>query len=368
MNVNFNYLDKEFKDSKILFSKWYELIKSNEYTLGKYVEKFEKELSLFTNNKYCIGVNSGTDALILSMRALRISRGDEVLVPVNTFYATVGAIISVGAKPIFVDVNDIYLINENLIEKKITKKTKAIVTVDWTGNFPNYKKIIELANKFNLKIIEDACMSLGGNYYNSSLGNLVDAAVVSFHPLKVLNVIGDGGAFFTNNYNVYKWAKLYRNHGMTNREKINIWGVNMRIQPFQAIVGSHKLKFVNKTIVQRNKNVKYLTKKLEGIQEITLPKENINILHTYTLFMIKLKSQKIRNKLYQYLIAKNIDVKIHYPLPLHLQKASKSLGYKKGDFPIAENQAKTIITLPIHQYLKQQQLDYMVEKINYFFS
>jgi len=365
MNVNYNYLPQEFNKPGAIINDWKKLIKSSDFTLGKFVEDFEKKLAKFLGAKHCISTNNGTDALILCLKALKIGKGDEVITVANTFYATVGAIVAVGAIPVFCDCDDRYQILISNIKKKITKKTKAIMPVHWAGASPDMFKIMKLAKKYNLKVIEDACMGIGGRIFKKSPGTFGNINAVSMHPLKSLNVMGDGGAVVTNNSYLYNWVKKYRNHGMINRDNIDFWGVNNRMQPLQAIVAMHGLKKLRKIISIRKKNAEYLDKKLFYLNNfIKLPFRPKGYEETYALYMILCKN---RNKLKKFLDKNNIEVKIHYPKPLHLQKASKIFKYKKGDFPTSESQAGKLLTIPIHQFLKKKNLDFVYKKIKDFY-
>jgi aminotransferase EvaB len=366
MKVNYNYLPQEFNNPDPIISDWRRLIKSSDFTLGKFVEEFEKKLAKFLGVKFCISTNNGTDALILCLKALNIKEDDEIITVANTFYATAGAIVAVGAIPVFCDCDDRYQILISDIEKKITKKTKAIIPVHWAGASPDMFKIMKIARKYNLKVIEDACMGIGGKIFKKSPGNFGNISAVSMHPLKSLNVMGDGGAVVTNNSSLYYWIKKYRNHGMINRDNIDFWGVNNRMQPLQAIVAMHGLKKLKKIISLRKKNADFLDKKLLTLKKyIKLPKRPKNYLETYALYMILCQN---RDKLKKYLEKNNIEVKIHYPKPLHLQSASKMFGYKKGDFPIIEKQSKQLLTIPIHQFLQYRHLDFVYKKIKYFYQ
>ena len=365
MRVPFNYLPYQFKSTKIYFKEWKKLIRSCEFTLGPYVEKFEKTFSKFIGVKHCISTNNGTDALVLALKSLGVKKDDEVITVCNSFYATAGAIVACGAKPVFVDSDERYQIDVNKIEKGITKKTKIILPVHWGGASPDMKKIIEIAKKHKLFVVEDACMGIGAKIKKKCPGTFGKVSAMSMHPLKSLNVMGDGGMVITNNDKIAKWIKKYRNHGMVDRDHISYWGVNTRLQPMQAIVANKELKNVNKIVALRNKNAKILDKKLSKIKTIEIPLRKKNYRETFALYMASFKQ---RNKLKSYLLKNGIEVKIHYPVPLHLQKAAKSLGYKKGDFPKAEKQAKELLTLPIHQYLSKKQINYLAQKIENFYS
>ena len=242
MKIPFNYLPQQFKNINPIISQWKKLAKSTEFTLGPFVEKFEKQFAKYIGVKYCISTNNGTDALILCLKALDVKNGDEVITVSNTFYATVGAIVACGAKPILIDCDERYQIDIKQIEKKITKKTKVILPVHWAGASPDMFKIIKLAKKYKIKIVEDACMGIGAKIKGKSPGTFGEVNAFSMHPLKSLNVMGDGGMVTTNNNKIYNWLKKYRNHGMINRDKIEFWGVNNCLQPLQAIVALNGLK------------------------------------------------------------------------------------------------------------------------------
>ncbi len=366
MKIKYSYLSEEFKNNNKIFKDWKKLISSTEFTLGKYVEKFEREFAKFIKAKFCISVNNGTDALILCLKSLGVEKGDEIITVTNTFYATAGAIVACGAKPVFVDCDDRFQIDIEDLKKKISKKTKVIIPVHWGGASPDIQQIVQLAKKNKLFVVEDACMGIGGKINGKAPGTFGIVNAFSMHPLKSLNVMGDGGMIATNNKRLYSWIKKFRNHGMVSRDKIEFWGQNMRMQPLQSIVASHGLKKLKKTIETRNRNAKFLDKELSKLgANVIIPKRVKGFVETFSLYMCLVKK---RDGLIKFLNRKNIETKIHYPVPLHLQKASKDLGYKKGDLPVAEKQAKHLITLPVHQFLKRNELYYIVAKIKSFYK
>jgi dTDP-4-amino-4,6-dideoxygalactose transaminase len=366
MKVPYNYLPMQFADLEDIMADWRALIQTTEFTLGPAVEKFEAEFASFIGCKHVISTNNGTDALILALKACGIGLGDEVISVSTTFFATIGAIVAVGAKPVFVDIDDRYQIDVNLIEAAITAKTKAILPVHWGGASPNMQAVMELANKYNLRVIEDACMAPGGSVNNAHAGTSGHANAWSMHPLKPLNVMGDGGMVSTNDDHLADWMRMYRNHGMVDRDHNEIWGVNMRLQPLQAIVGSHILKTVNKTVAIRNKNANILDEGLKKLPDfVEVPPRLNGYRETFSLYMAKFKR---RDELLQYLNKHEIDAKIHYRVPLHLQVAAKGLGYKAGDLPKSEIYGHEIMTLPVHQYLSGLQLDYLIKNINDFYK
>ena len=368
MKVSYNYLPQEFSNSDKIFKEWKELISSSDFTLGRYIDKFEEKFSSYIGTKYCIATNNGTDALILALKSVGVGLNDEVVTVCNSFYATAGAIAAVNAKPIFCDCDDRYQICTKDLEKKITNKTKVIIPVHWGGASPDMKKIMKIANKYNLNVIEDACMGIGAKVFNKSPGTFGIVNAFSMHPLKSLNVMGDGGAVTTNNKKIYQWMKKYRNHGMINRDEIDFWGVNIRMQPLQAIVAIHGLKKLDSVIKKRKKNADILDRAFNENKlrkHIKVPSRPNGYYETYALYMILCKH---RDQLKAYLEKKGIEVKIHYPVPLHLQKPSIKAGYKVGDFCNSESQAKNLLTLPVHQFLQNKDLKYMINVIKDFYK
>ena len=367
MNVEYNYLPYEFENNDEIFEDWKKLIKSTDFTLGKFVSSFEKKFSNFLGVKHCISTNNGTDALILSLKSVGIKKGDEVITVANTFYATVGAIVAVGARPVLVDCDNNYQIDPIRIKEAITKNTKAVLPVHWGGASPDINKIIEICNEYNLIMIEDACMGIGANIGGVPAGTFGLVNAFSMHPLKSLNVMGDGGMVVTNDDKLAYWMFKYRNHGMINRDEIEFWGVNMRLQPLQAIVASHRLDALSSTITKRNINAKMLDRGLSKLSKyVKLPKRNINNIETFALYMILVED---RDKLIKNLIDNGIEAKIHYPIPLNKQKAAKSTcNFDDTKLSLVNYQADHLITLPIHQYLKADQISYMIKTINDFYG
>ena len=366
MFIPYNYLPYEFDNTNIIFKEWKKLIKSTDFTLGSKMKEFEKKFSKYIGSKYCIATNNGTDALILSLKSLGIKKGDEVITVCNTFYATVGAIVACGAKPILVDCDDRYQINYKKIIPKITKKTKAIMPVHWGGASPNMNEILKISKKYKIHVVEDACMGIGAKIKNKSPGTFGIVNAFSMHPLKSLNVMGDGGMVVTNNKKIYEWLKKYRNHGMIDRDHIDIWGVNMRLQPLQAIVALEGLKRIDDVIKIRNENAKKMDNLLLNLSpNVLIPNRPKGYRETFALYMCLVKN---RDKLLRYLVKNKIEAKIHYPIPLNKQKAARTLKQSQKDLTIANEQAKKIITLPIHQYLSKKQIGYIAQKIKNFYD
>ena len=366
MKIKHNYLSEQFQNSKKIFRLIEDTVKFNDFTLGRYVDLFEKQFCKYQKVKYAIGVGSGTDAIFLSLKALGIKEGDEVITPTYSFYATAGAIATAGAKPVFVDIKDDLNIDEEKIEKKITKKTRAIVPVHWSGRICNMKKILTIAKKYKLHVVEDACHAIMAHDDKKKYaGNFGITGCFSMHPLKNLNVWGDGGIVTTNNKKIYDKIRLMRNHGLISRNDCKIYGYNSRLDTIQAAVGLEMIKKINLITASRIKNAKYLNNHLKDIKEITLIKEKKKYKSVYHLYQFFCKK---RNGLDVYLRKNKIDSKVHYPKPLHLHQAAKKFNYKIGQFENAEKLAKKVISIPVHEFVKKKELDYMINKIKKFYK
>lgn len=367
--VPYNYLPEQFARPDDIFREWESLIYSSDFTLGRWVAEIENLFAQFTQSKYALAVNNGTDALVLALKALEVGPGDEVITPCNSFYATTGAIVAVGATPVFCDVDNRYQIDVTKIEELITKKTKAILPVHWGGASPDMKVIVQLANNYSLRVVEDACMGIGTRLDGIPAGTFGQVGAYSLHPLKSLNVMGDGGFVTTNDRQIYEWMSCYRNHGMTDRDHISMYGLNHRMQPLQAVVAKHELGRLEGYLNARRQNVSHFDSlvlacdTLKG--KIILPSRWLRNEESFCLYMLLASN---RDKLISWLRNNGIDARIHYPIPLHLQKASKEFGYKDGDFPVAEDQANRLVTLPMHQYLTRAQLDHMFSMVSSFYA
>ena len=362
MKIPFNYLPMQFSDTRRIFAGWKKLIKTSDFTAGQAMIEFEKKFAKFIGVKYCISTNSGTDALILSLRSLNIGKEDEIITVCNTFFATVGAIVACGAKPVFVDADDRYQIDCNKIEKKITKKTKAIMPVHWGGASPIMFKVMKIAKKYNIHVVEDSCMGIGSTINKKSPGTFGIVNAFSMHPLKSLNVMGDGGMVVTNNKKIANWLRKFRNHGMVDRNHIDFWGVNMRLQPLQAVVALDGLRTVRSIIKKRNINARQMDMGLKNLYpKVILPKRLKNYNETFALYMALFEK---RDQLLKYLIKNKIEAKIHYPIPLHLQTVYNYLNYDRGDFPICEEISNRIFSLPMHPYLTEVEINQITSILN----
>jgi dTDP-4-amino-4,6-dideoxygalactose transaminase len=366
MRVPYCYLDQQFADIEGYFNDLRGLVASGEFTLGPSVDAFERKFAGYIGVKHAVSTNTGTDALILALRAVGVQAGDEVITVPNTFYATVGAIVAVGARPVFVDCDERYQIDANKIEAAITSRTRALLPVHWAGCSPDMETIVAIARRHNLVVVEDACPAVGAKVNGRSAGTFGKVNGFSMHPLKPLNVWGDGGIAVTDDDAAARWMRLYRNHGMTDRDHIEMWGVNYRLQPVQAIVGSRQLDVMEQILEVRVRNARYLDRRLAELGDfVTLPPRPPQNREAYQLYIVRCAR---RDALLKHLNAHGVEARVHYPIPLHLQKAAVGLGYRRGDFPNAERQADEIITLPAHQHVTPEQCDYMADTIRDFYA
>jgi dTDP-4-amino-4,6-dideoxygalactose transaminase len=339
------------------------LLKGN-YVGGDEIDIFEKNIAKFCKTKYCVALNSGTDALVLALYALGVRRGDEVITTPNSFIASTAVIVHLGAIPVFVDVKPDQNIDCSQIENKITKKTKVIMAVHLTGRMCEMDKIMRIAKKYNLKVVEDAAQSIGSMFKDKKSGSYGDVGCFSAHPLKNLNALGDSGYLTTNSKKISDYIKDLRSHGMTNRNIVKNFGYVSRMDNLQAAILNFRLKNLKSIILKRRMNAelyfKYLNKNYVYFAE-----ENNNEFNTYHTFVIQVD---VRDKLRKYLLNKGIKTAIHYPIPIHLQPAAKKLNYKRGDFKNTEEQANRILTLPVHQFLKKNDVILTARTVNSFFD
>lgn len=365
MRVPFSYLDRQFHNYGEYLKDIEALVKTGDFTLGKTVGEFESRMAVLCKAPYAIGVGSGTDAIALSLLALGIGPGDEVITTPMTFIATVGAIVTSGARPVFVDSEDGYVIDPSKIEAAITSKTKAVVPVHYTGNMADMPLITEIARKHKLRIVEDGCQAINATINNESIGKYGDAGAISLHPLKNLNVWGDGGVIITHHKGLAEKLKLLRNHGLATRDEVTIFGRNSRLHSIQAAVGNRLLDEVEMITENRIKYAKRYDEAFEDLDDfIGIPKRRKEIKQVYHLYIIRARR---RDELIKHLTKQGVEVKIHYPIPVHLQTAAGYLGYRKGDFPKCEYDCKNIISLPLHQHLTDEEIDYTIEQVRTFY-
>ena len=345
-----------------------EVIDTTSFINGPAVKKFATSLEKYLNIKHVIPAASGTDALQVALMALELEPGDEVITTPFTFVATVEVIALLGLKPVFVDVDEeTFTILPEEIEKKITSKTKVIIPVHLFGQAAEMEKILAIANKHNLFIIEDTAQALGSEYFfgngeTKKLGTIGDIGATSFFPSKNLGCFGDGGAIFTNNDKLAEKMRSIVNHGMKKRYYHDTIGVNSRLDSIQAAILSVKLKYLDKYNEARRKAAAYYNNAFENCSKIITPKLNNYSYHIYHQYTIKLNGIN-RDELKKFLLEKGIPSAIYYPIPLHLQKAYSFYGYKKGDFPVSEKLSEIVLSLPMHTELDNEQLKHITSSV-----
>lgn len=361
MKINFNQLDRGYNKYKNEYDEAaIKILESGWYILGERGEKFEKEFSEFIGSKYCVGLNSGLDALILAFRALEIKEGHEVIVPANTYIASVLGITENGAKPIFVEPDEYYNLDTDKIEEKITKNTKAILAVHLYGQAANIKKIKEVADRYNLYLIEDCAQSHGARYDGKVTGTWGDIGCFSFYPTKNLGAFGDAGAIVTGNNELYDKVRMLRNYGSKVKYKNVIEGVNSRLDEIQAALLSVKLSHYSELREEREKVADRYLNEIKN-NKIELPKIRDKSEHVWHLFVIKTQN---RESLQKYLSENEIGTQIHYPIPPHLSEAYEYLGYSKGDLPRTESNANSILSLPLFEGMIDEEISHVIDTLN----
>lgn len=362
MNIDLAVLDRQYQ----LYDQEYEnaalrVLRSGWYVLGPEVEAFENEFAAYVGRKYCVGVNSGLDALTLSIHALGIGAGDEVLVPGNTYIATVLAITKNGASPVFVEPDVYYGIDADRIEAAITKKTKAIMPVHLYGQACDMDKIMNIADKYNLRVVEDCAQSHGAKYKGTMTGAFGNAGCFSFYPTKNLGAFGDAGAVVTDDERLYKKLKMLRNYGSEKKYHNQIEGVNSRLDEMQAALLRVKLSHIEELNAERVAIARRYNTEIKN-PAIQLPSmrvaENNHVYHQYVI------RTKERDKFQKYLADNGIKTVIHYPIPPHLVECYGYLGYKKGDFPIAEEYAEEVLSLPMFNGIADKEIRYLIRVVN----
>ncbi|MBI1337377.1 MAG: aminotransferase class V-fold PLP-dependent enzyme [Phycisphaera sp.] len=362
--VPFSYLDRQFSDVEAYLDDLRRFVKTGDFTLGAPLVEFEKRFARFCDAPYAIGVGSGTDALILSLKALGIGPGDEVITTPNTFIATVGAIAMTGATPVFVDSEEGFVIDPRKIEKAISPKTRAILPVHYTGNVADMPAIMDIAQRYGLRVVEDACQSIGGQIHGKSVGSWGDAAGFSLHPLKNINVWGDGGVVVTHNIDLAERLRLLRNHGLVNRDEVAVFGHNSRLDTLQAVIGNRLIPELPWITRKRINNANRYDEAFADLApQIVVPTRREGVRHVFHLYILRVQR---RDDMLRYLQSRGIEAKVHYPIPVHLQSAASHLGYREGDFPVCESDVKRMLTLPAHQHLTDEELDFVIEEVRAF--
>ncbi len=360
MKINFIDLKSQYQKYKEeIDSNIHEVLDSSGYIMGPKVASLEENLAQFVGVKHAISCSSGTDALILALMSIGIKPGYEIITTPFTFIATAEAIAFLGATPVFVDIDEeTYNIDASLIEEKITSKTKAIIPVSLFGQISDMDAINTIAHKHDLIVIEDAAQSFGAEYNGHKSCALSDLATTSFFPAKPLGCYGDGGAVFTNSDELAKQIRIILNHGQTKRYVHSHIGINGRLDAMQAGVLNVKLKYFGEEIEQRQK---IATQYNENLKNCILPIISQNNVSVWAQYCIRVSN---RENVLKKCSDKGVPTGVYYPIPLHLQEVFEYLGYKKGDFPIAEKVSLDIMALPMSAFLTQEEQDYIMEVIN----
>ena len=342
-----------------------EAVLSNcDFILGNQVAEFEREFASFVGTKYAIGTGNGLDALKLTLQALDIGSGDEVILPANTFIATALAVSAVGARPVFVDCDRrTYNIDPEAVERAITGATKAIIAVHLTGQPADMEKISEIARRRNLMIVEDAAQAHGASYHRRACGAMGIAGCFSFYPSKNLGCAGDGGLVTTHDADLASRIRRLRNYGEGEKYQHIEKGANSRLDTLQAAILRVKLRHLNEWNRKRTTHAQTYRSFLEGIDGITCQSVLGGVVHAYHLFVIETSR---RDELKQYLRSHGIQTGIHYPTPIHLQKAYSELGYARGTFPNCEELASRMLSLPMFPELTEPDIEYVCDHIRMF--
>jgi len=341
------------------------VINATAFSGGPFVERFEEQFASFCNCRHAVGVGSGTDALWLSLMALGVGQGDEVITVPNTFIATVEAICLCGATPVFVDVDEqSYNMNPDLLEAAITKRTKAIIPVHLYGQTADMATIMEIARKHGLYVIEDACQAHGAEYRGSKAGSIGDAGCFSFYPGKNLGAYGEAGGVVTNNPDLAQKIKTLRDHGQSQKYHHKVIGVNSRMDGLQGAVLGVKLRHLSDWNEARRKNAQIYREQLSGLEGVILPREFDYGQHVYHIFAVRVSN---RDAFMAALNEKGVGCNIHYPVPVHLQEAFSFMGLRKGHFPVAERCAEEVVSLPMFAELTEDQIEYVVDAVKSFF-
>lgn len=338
-----------------------QVLNHGRFILGPEVSAFEEQFAAYCGTRYAVGVDNGTSALYLSMRVLGIGPGDDVITAPNSFLASASSIALAGARPVFVDVGDDYNMNPELLEAAITPSTKAVIAVHLTGRPADMHSITEIAQRHGLSVIEDCAQAVGAQYHGQRVGSFSIAACFSLHPLKTLNAVGDGGIITTDDESIYQNLLKARNHGLRNRDECEFWSHNCRLDTLHAAMLLVKMKYLDQWTEARRANAMFYREYLADVVEV--PQDQP---HEYAVYHTFIVQANRRDDLQRYLKERGVETKVHYRIPIHLQEAARSLGYKAGDFPVAERQAGRVLSLPVYSELTQKQRECVVGAIREF--
>ena len=361
MDISLNVLNRQFQ----LYQEEYEeaairVLRSGWYILGPELEAFEGEFARYVGSKYCVGVNSGLDALVLAVKALGIGEGDEVIVPANTYIATVLAVTANGAMPIPVEPDEYYNMDSEKLASAITERTKAILAVHLYGQSADMDSIRSVAEQYGLHLLEDCAQSHGARYHEAMTGTFGEVGCFSFYPTKNLGAFGDAGAVVTDSEGLYQQLCMLRNYGSRVKYHNKIEGVNSRLDELQAALLRVKLSHLDELIAERRK---IASQYLRGIGNplLRLPVTRKGAEHVYHQFVVRTRG---RDYFQEYLNHNGISTVIHYPIPPHLAECYHRLGYQKGDFPITERYAGEVLSLPMFNGMRQEEIEYVIQVCN----
>ena len=359
LKVPFVAIGNQYEEFREEIIKTFDTIsKTGIHILGPHFERFEEAFSSYCGTRYAVGVGNGSDALTYALLAHDIGPGDEVITAPNSFVASAWTIANVGAKLVFADVGDDYNINPKQVEAAITSRTRAIMPVHLTGQIADMQALTQIAQRHDILIIEDAAQAVGATQSGKKAGSFGQAGCFSLHPLKNLHAHGDGGILVTNDETIAEKVRQLRNHGLVNRDECEFWGYNSRLDELQAAIVGIKLPHLDRLNDRHRQIARRYTESLEGVLKTpVVAPNNQPVFHRYIV-----RHQK-RNELAQKLAEAGVETKINYPIPLHLQKAALDLDLGVGSFPNAEKQAQEILSLPIHPYMTDDDIDYVIGSI-----
>jgi len=365
MQVKYLDLQSQFEGNREVRRVIDAIFSSGQFVMGPAVEEFERNFAELCGVRYAVGVSNGTDAIFLALKVLGIGEGDEVITVPNSFLATVGAIVQTGAFPRLVDVAEDYNIDPGKIDAAINEKTRAIVPVHLTGNPARMAEIRAIADKHDLFVVADAAQAVDASINGRKVGSLGDLSAFSLHPLKNLNTCGDGGVITTDSEDYYQRLHLYRNHGLKNRNEAQFFAYNCRLDSIKAAVANLQIKTIGEVTEKRNRNASIYDEELAILKRwVKVPPRRLGVRHSFHTYIVQADR---REELTAFLKEKGVETKIHYPIPIHMMEAATRYGYKKGDFPVTEAMAEKIISLPVHYYLHEEQILFVVKCLDEFY-
>jgi dTDP-4-amino-4,6-dideoxygalactose transaminase len=363
--VRYSYLPQQFADPREIFEELARLVATGHFTLGEPLRRFEASFAELLGARHAIGVGSGTDALKLSLKALGIGPGDEVVTAANTFIATVGAIHETGARAVLVDCDDSFCMDVGQVEAAIGPRTRALMPVQFTGDVTDMPRLMAIAGRHGLPVVEDACQGILSEWEGRVSGTWGAAGCFSLHPLKNLNVWGDGGVIVTQDDGLAATLRLLRNHGLQNRDEVALLGCNSRLDTLQAVVGNWLIGQTGDITGRRIANAAYYDAALAGIPGITVPPRRPGVKRVFHMYMVFARD---RDGLLRHCLEHGVEAKVHYPIPLYRQEGLKVLGYPPGAFPVTDRHAREVISFPVDQHLTRAQQDRVVEVVASYYG